>query len=113
MGQNRNWQPWERQVVINHIQDHPSNFTLAFEQAASELNRSLSAVQNHFHKVIKKELDKQKVAITVQGSKNNMIVNSKNTPRRRSDQLDLVSSFAMELSKDEKKILIKELFRTI
>lgn len=106
----KNWEPWERQTVVERIQANPNNFEQAFDEASTITGRTTNAVRQQFIKFIRPELKKQNVAITIQGSSHSMLVNSKNTPRRKSDKFLMVKQFGQGLTKEEKKELIAEWF---
>lgn len=113
MRTTRSWTEYERQVVVKKLQKYPHNFTMAFQEAAIELERSLSAVQNQFYKDIKPTLNKHNIVVTAQGSAHGLIVNSKNIARKKdsADQLDMIMSFVNLLSKEQKKIIATEIFK--
>jgi hypothetical protein len=49
------WTPEEDNVLINQIKVHPQNLKRCFELVAEDLDRSPSAVANHWYTVVSKK----------------------------------------------------------
>lgn len=52
MNKSHNWTADEERVLADQISKHPNNFKKAYENTSAIINRSVSACQNYWYRVL-------------------------------------------------------------
>lgn len=102
-----NWTIEMDNTIIKCISECPSNISMACEESAKLLNLPLTTITGRYYNHLR-----TKTNIIALGSKDTMMVNTKNTARKNNEEnfhFELVQSLIIKLTKDQKKFIVKSL----